>query len=102
MITFFQQQGTVKAYANFNAEQDAEVLHGAMKGLGTDEECIINVVCYRSNPQRQEICSAYKTMFGKVGFRFILHSFCAYKHYNPYPFACGLFLQACVSLSQEI
>lgn len=56
----------MKAYANFNAEQDAEVLHGAMKGLGTDEESIINVVCYRSNPQRQEIVAAYKTMFGKV------------------------------------
>ncbi|XP_052806894.1 annexin A6-like [Mya arenaria] len=59
------QEGTVKAYAKFNAEQDAEVLHKAMKGLGTDEEAIINVVCYRSNTQRQEIVSTYKTMFGK-------------------------------------
>ncbi|KAH3705211.1 annexin A6-like isoform X1 [Dreissena polymorpha] len=59
------QQGTVKAYAKFNAEQDAEVLHGAMKGLGTDEDAIINVLCYRSNTQRQQIVAAYKTMFGK-------------------------------------
>jgi annexin A7/11 len=62
-----QQEGTVKPYANFNAETDAEVLKGAMKGLGTDEEALINVLCYRSNPQRQEIRNTYKTMFGKVG-----------------------------------
>ena len=34
---------------------------------GTDEEALINVLCYRSNPQRQEIRSTFKTMFGKVG-----------------------------------
>ncbi|KAK6181663.1 hypothetical protein SNE40_009474 [Patella caerulea] len=58
-------EGTVKEYANFNAEQDAEVLRKAMKGLGTDEDAIINVLCYRSNPQRQEIVKTFKTMFGK-------------------------------------
>ena len=63
---FLQQQGTVQAYAKFNAEQDAEVLKSAMKGLGTDEETLINVLCYRSNTQRQELVSMYKTMFGKV------------------------------------
>ncbi|KAK3592742.1 hypothetical protein CHS0354_016498 [Potamilus streckersoni] len=59
------QEGTVKSYNKFNAEQDAEVLRNAMKGLGTDENALINVLCYRSNPQRQEIALAYKTMFGK-------------------------------------
>ncbi|KAJ8307174.1 hypothetical protein KUTeg_015258 [Tegillarca granosa] len=60
-----QTEGTVKPYEKFNAEQDAEVLRNAMKGLGTDEEAIINVLPYRSNPQRQEIVTTYKTMFGK-------------------------------------
>lgn len=58
-------EGTVKPYDKFNAEQDAEVLRGAMKGLGTDEDAITNILAYRSNPQRQEIRKAFKTMFGK-------------------------------------
>ncbi|XP_033733244.1 annexin A6-like [Pecten maximus] len=60
-----QTEGTVKPYDKFNAEQDAEVLRKAMKGLGTDEEAITNVLAYRSNPQRQEIRTTFKTMFGK-------------------------------------
>lgn len=39
---------------------------------GTDEDSIINVLAYRSNPQRHEIYTTYKTMFGKV----IESSFC--------------------------
>ncbi|XP_047222931.1 annexin A5b [Girardinichthys multiradiatus] len=58
-------RGTVKASANFNASADAEVLHKAMKGLGTDEAAILQLVTARSNAQRQEIKAAYKTLFGK-------------------------------------
>ena len=32
----FQQEGTVVAYDKFNAEQDAEVLNKAVKGLGRE------------------------------------------------------------------
>ncbi|XP_036356955.1 annexin A6 isoform X1 [Octopus sinensis] len=59
------QEGTVKSYPKFNADQDCELLREAMKGLGTDEETIINVLAYRSSPQRQEILKRFKTMFGK-------------------------------------
>uniref|UniRef100_A0A0L8IGR7 Annexin n=1 Tax=Octopus bimaculoides TaxID=37653 RepID=A0A0L8IGR7_OCTBM len=59
------QEGTVKSYPKFNAEQDCELLREAMKGLGTDEDMIINVLAYRSSPQRQEILKKFKTMFGK-------------------------------------
>ncbi|XP_041839471.1 annexin A5b isoform X2 [Melanotaenia boesemani] len=58
-------RGTIKAGANFNASADAEVLYKAMKGLGTDEDSILQLLTARSNPQRQEIKAAYKTLHGK-------------------------------------
>ncbi|XP_048826349.1 annexin A5-like [Brienomyrus brachyistius] len=57
--------GTVKPFANFNANQDAEVLFKAMKGLGTDEDAILQLLTARSNSQRQQIKAAFKTLHGK-------------------------------------
>ncbi|CAH1776035.1 unnamed protein product [Owenia fusiformis] len=61
----YEQEGTVKAWPDFNAEGDAEIIRNAMKGFGTDEATIINVLAYRSNSQRLEIAKVFKTMFGK-------------------------------------
>lgn len=57
--------GTISDYEGFDASQDCEVLHKAMKGMGTDEAAIINIVAHRSNKQRQELKKVYAQMWGK-------------------------------------
>lgn len=58
-------QGTIRPASNFDAMRDAEILRKAMKGFGTDEQAIVDVVSNRSNDQRQQIKAAFKTMYGK-------------------------------------
>uniref|UniRef100_A0A672IDY7 Annexin n=1 Tax=Salarias fasciatus TaxID=181472 RepID=A0A672IDY7_SALFA len=54
------------AYApDFDASADAEALYNAMKGIGSDKDAILDLVTSRSNAQRQEVISAYKSSFGK-------------------------------------
>ncbi|NXU95783.1 ANXA8 protein, partial [Cettia cetti] len=56
---------SVAGALNFNAAPDAQTLYKAMKGLGTDEQAIIDVLTKRSNLQRQEIAKSFKAQFGK-------------------------------------
>uniref|UniRef100_A0A8C6WH97 Annexin n=1 Tax=Neogobius melanostomus TaxID=47308 RepID=A0A8C6WH97_9GOBI len=58
-------RGTIKPHHNFDASADANVLYKAMKGLGTDEDAILQLLTARTNLQRQEIKESYKTLFGK-------------------------------------
>jgi hypothetical protein len=59
---------TVHPASPFDARADADALHKAMKGLGTDEKALINVLCHRSSSQRTAIYQAFKSGYGKVFF----------------------------------
>lgn len=64
VVAFYQP--TVRPAANFNAEEDSKALKAAFKGFGSDEDTIIEIITKRSNTQRLEIASRFKTMYGKV------------------------------------
>jgi len=60
-----QWHGTVKPISPFDAEADCELLRKAMRGAGTDENALIDILANRCNRQRVEIRLRYKTMYGK-------------------------------------
>ncbi|XP_052498829.1 annexin A6 isoform X2 [Budorcas taxicolor] len=58
-------KGTVCPAGDFNPDADAKALRKAMKGLGTDEDTIIDIIAHRSNAQRQQIRQTFKSHFGR-------------------------------------
>nr|CAH8863940.1 unnamed protein product [Trichobilharzia regenti] len=56
---------SVSPTPGFSASADAERLHRAMKGPGTDEATIINILARRTNYERQEICQSFMSMYKK-------------------------------------
>ncbi|KAG8012657.1 Annexin A2-A [Nibea albiflora] len=47
------------------AQYDASEIRGSIKGLGTDEETLIELLCSRSNEELLEIKKVYKDLFKK-------------------------------------
>ncbi|XP_037542554.1 annexin A11a [Nematolebias whitei] len=58
-------RGTIVDFPGADPLKDVEVLRKAMKGFGTDEQAIINLLGSRSNKQRVPLLKAYKTSYGK-------------------------------------
>ncbi|CAF1231961.1 unnamed protein product [Rotaria sp. Silwood1] len=59
------EQGTMIAAKNFDANHDADALRKAMKGAGTDEKILIDILGNRNTTQRLEIKVAFKNKFNR-------------------------------------
>uniref|UniRef100_A0A8D0CX81 Annexin n=1 Tax=Sander lucioperca TaxID=283035 RepID=A0A8D0CX81_SANLU len=55
----------MKDFPGADPLRDVEVLRKAMKGFGTDEKAIIELLGSRTNKQRVPMVAAYKTTYGK-------------------------------------
>ncbi|VDP70459.1 unnamed protein product [Echinostoma caproni] len=56
---------TLKAPEKNNVEEDCKKLRDAMKGLGTNEDALIEVLGHRNIEQRLDIRDEYKSLFGQ-------------------------------------
>lgn len=56
---------TILPFGGFDPEVDCKALRKAMKGMGTDEAALIQILCARSASQREVLKGHFKQMFGK-------------------------------------
>ncbi len=70
MWLYLKNIPTVHPASPFDPRADADALHKAMKGLGTNEAALINVLCHRTSQQRTQIYQAYKSGYGKVHYHY--------------------------------
>lgn len=59
------QQGTMVPAANFDANRDVDALRKAMKGFGTNEKTLINILGNRTTEQRMRIKESYKAKLNR-------------------------------------
>ncbi|XP_039252761.2 uncharacterized protein LOC120330013 [Styela clava] len=62
-VTWKVKGGTVRPSEPFNPADDAEKLHEAIKGRGTDEDTIINILAGRNKAQRLAIANVYEDKY---------------------------------------
>merc|ERR1712226_1468632 len=72
-IDFRKIGGTINEHPNFDPRADAEQLHKAMKGLGTNEEIINEILANRTLKQRREIYRAYNKLYPKKSLDVMIH-----------------------------
>ncbi|XP_054994964.1 annexin A3 [Sorex araneus] len=58
-------RGTIRDCPGFNPSVDAQEINKAIKGLGTDEKALIDILTERSNAQRQLIVKEYEAAYEK-------------------------------------
>uniref|UniRef100_A0A7N8Y1V8 Annexin n=1 Tax=Mastacembelus armatus TaxID=205130 RepID=A0A7N8Y1V8_9TELE len=64
-VSLLGNRGAVTEAAGFNPDADAQRLREAMKGTGTNEATIIEILAHRTIAQRQRIKQAFKQTIGK-------------------------------------
>ncbi|XP_071478106.1 annexin A13-like [Diadema antillarum] len=64
MLDCVEPRGTITPADPFDREADAKALYDAVKGLGTLESTITEILTKRTNGQRQDIVEAYSLEYG--------------------------------------
>ena len=61
---------------HFDSRKDAEQLHKAMKGMGTNEKVINEILANRTLKQRREIYRAYNKLYASSWTKWLILSLC--------------------------